>query len=97
MVDHNAELADRARLEFTSVSVLENAGTQGLSGICNTGLKAATQPITAFLDDDAEARPGWREQLVAPYSSPDVVATGGSVIPAGRRYGHHGSRQSFTG
>jgi GT2 family glycosyltransferase len=81
VVDHNAELADRARLEFTSVSVLENAGTQGLSGARNTGLKAATQPITAFLDDDAEARPGWLKHLAAPYSSPDVVATGGSVYP----------------
>jgi cellulose synthase/poly-beta-1,6-N-acetylglucosamine synthase-like glycosyltransferase len=81
VVDHNAELADRARREFTSVSVLENAGTKGLSGARNTGLKAATQPVTAFLDDDAEARPGWLEQLVAPYSSPDVVATGGSVYP----------------
>jgi GT2 family glycosyltransferase len=81
VVDHNAELADRARREFASVSVLENAGTQGLSGARNTGLKAATQPVTAFLDDDAEARPGWLEQLVAPYSSPDVVATGGTVHP----------------
>ena len=81
VVDHNAELADRARREFTSVSVLENAGTQGLSGARNTGLKTATQPVTAFLDDDAEARPGWLEHLVAPYSSPDVVATGGRVHP----------------
>lgn len=81
VVDHNADLAARARREFTSVSVLENAGTQGLSGARNTGLKAATQPVTAFLDDDAEARPGWLENLVAPYSSPDVVATGGSVHP----------------
>jgi glycosyltransferase involved in cell wall biosynthesis len=81
VVDHNADLADRARREFTSVSVLENAGTQGLSGARNTGLKAATQPVTAFLDDDAEARPGWLEHLVAPYSSPDVVATGGRVHP----------------
>ena len=81
MVDHNSDLAERARREFTSVSVLENVGTQGLSGARNTGLKAATQPVTAFLDDDAEARPGWLEHLAAPYSSPDVVATGGSVHP----------------
>ena len=81
MVDHNTDLAERARREFTSVSILENAGVQGLSGARNTGLKAATQPITAFLDDDAEARPGWLKDLVAPYSSPEVVATGGSVHP----------------
>jgi GT2 family glycosyltransferase len=81
VVDHNAELAERARREFTSVSVLENAGAQGLSGARNTGLKAAAQLITVFLDDDAEARPGWLKHLVAPYSSPDVVATGGNVHP----------------
>jgi glucosyl-dolichyl phosphate glucuronosyltransferase len=81
VVDHNPDLAERARREFASVFVLENAGTQGLSGARNTGLKAAAQPVTAFLDDDAEARPGWLKHLVAPYSSPDVVATGGSVHP----------------
>jgi glycosyltransferase involved in cell wall biosynthesis len=81
VVDNNADLAARARRELKSVSVLENVGIPGLSGARNTGLKAASQLITAFLDDDAEARPGWLEHLVAPYSSPNVVATGGSVYP----------------
>jgi len=87
VVDHNADLAARARRELTGVTVLESDGTPGLSGARNTGLKAATQPVTVFLDDDAEARPGWLESLVQPYSSPDVVATGGSVHPRwpGRR------------
>jgi GT2 family glycosyltransferase len=87
VVDHNANLAARARQELTGVTVLESDGTPGLSGARNTGLKAATQPVTVFLDDDAEARPGWLECLVRPYSSPDVVATGGSVHPLwpGRR------------
>jgi glycosyltransferase involved in cell wall biosynthesis len=81
VVDNNADLAARARRELRSVSVLENVGIPGLSGARNTGLKAASQLVTAFLDDDAEARPGWLEHLVAPYSSPNVVATGGSVYP----------------
>ncbi len=81
VVDHNAGLAARARRELTGVTILESDGTPGLSGARNTGLKAATQPVTVFLDDDAEARPGWLESLVRPYSSPDVVATGGSVYP----------------
>ena len=81
VVDNNADLAARARRELKSVSVLENVGIPGLSGARNTGLKAASQLVTAFLDDDAEARPGWLEHLVAPYSSPNVVATGGSVYP----------------
>jgi glycosyltransferase involved in cell wall biosynthesis len=81
VVDHNPTLAERARREMPQVTVLESAGTPGLSGARNTGLKAVSQPVTAFLDDDAEARTGWLDQLVAPYTSAEVVATGGGVHP----------------
>lgn len=81
VVDHNTDLAARARREFSRATVLESDGAPGLSGARNTGLRAATQPVTAFLDDDAEARPGWLASLVEPYSRSDVVATGGSVQP----------------
>lgn len=82
VVDHNTAMAERARNEISGVTVLENDDVQGLSGARNTGLRAASQPITAFLDDDAEARPGWLGHLIEPYRSPDVVATGGTVHPA---------------
>jgi len=82
VVDHNARLAARAREELAGITVLESDDdVPGLSGARNTGLRAAKQPITAFLDDDAEARPGWLASLVEPYDSPGVVATGGSVHP----------------
>ena len=81
VVDHNADLAARAGRELAEVTVLESDGARGLSGARNAGLRAATQPVTAFLDDDAAARPGWLASLVEPYGSPDVVATGGSVHP----------------
>ena len=81
VVDHNAKLAERARSELANVTVLENEGIQGLSDARNTGLRAASQPITAFLDDDAEAHPGWLTSLIEPYRSPDVVGTGGAVLP----------------
>jgi O-antigen biosynthesis protein len=81
VVDHNAGLAARAHRELSRVTVLENDGPPGLCGARNTGLRAATEPITAFLDDDAEARPGWLASLVEPYSRHDVVATGGSIRP----------------
>ena len=58
VVDHNADLAACARREFSGVRVLESDGPPGLSGARNTGLRAASQPITVFLDDDAEARAG---------------------------------------
>lgn len=81
IVDHNPNLAARAHRELAGVTVLESEGIPGLSGARNTGLRAAAQPIAAFLDDDAEARRGWLASLVEPYRSPDVVATGGTVHP----------------
>jgi glycosyltransferase involved in cell wall biosynthesis len=81
VIDHNPSLAERARRELTGVEVLENESTPGLSGARNTGLAAANQSVTAFLDDDAEARPGWLAALTEPYRNPNVVATGGGVQP----------------
>jgi hypothetical protein len=81
VIDHNADLAAQARRSLPGVTVLESREAPGLSGARNTGLRSASQPITVFLDDDAEARPGWLAALTEPYASPDVVATGGSVHP----------------
>ncbi|HEX7497137.1 MAG TPA: glycosyltransferase [Candidatus Limnocylindrales bacterium] len=81
VVDHNPDLLARARAEFPLVRVVENAGVQGLSGGRNTGLAEASGEIAAFLDDDAEADPGWLSALLAPYEDPNVVATGGKVLP----------------
>src|ERR1700749_1859486 len=83
VVDSNPDMAARAQRELTGVTVLENDGPPGLSGARNTGLEAATQPITAFLDDDAEARPGWIAALIEPYDRDNVVATGGGVQRVG--------------
>jgi glucosyl-dolichyl phosphate glucuronosyltransferase len=81
IVDHNTALADRARRELAGVTVVESDGQTGLSGARNTGLRASGSGITAFLDDDAAARPGWLASLVAPYADPDVVGTAGSIHP----------------
>ncbi len=70
VIDHNAALAARARQEFPALTVLDSNGEPGLSGARNTGLRAATCGVTAFLDDD-----------VRPYEDSHVVATGGSVYP----------------
>lgn len=81
IVDHNSALAERARQELAGVTVLESEGQPGLSGARNTGLRASRFGITAFLDDDAAARPGWLASLVAPYADREVVATAGSIHP----------------
>lgn len=81
VVDHNEELARRARGEFPGVEVLDSDEQPGLSGARTAGLKAAKQPVTAFLDDDARARPGWLSALMRPYEWGDIVATAGRVEP----------------
>jgi hypothetical protein len=81
IIDHNSELATLARAELPGITVLDSAGEPGLSGARNTGLKAATEPVTAFLDDDAEAQPGWLAALIEPYHDADVAGSGGGVWP----------------
>ena len=79
VVDHNVDWAARASRELDGVSALESDSAPGLSGRRNAGLRAATQRITAFLDDDAEARPWRLASLTEPYSDSDIVATEGRV------------------
>lgn len=81
VVDHNPQLAARARAEFPAVTVLENSRRRGLSGARNTGVAAASGEVIAFLDDDATPRADWLENLLAPYRDPAVLAVGGAAHP----------------
>ena len=86
-VDHNDSLLERARREWTGVTVLANRYGPGASGNRNTAARHTRTPFIAMLDDDASARPGWLAALVAPFDEPSVVGTGGRTVPAweGRR------------
>ncbi|QRP47871.1 glycosyltransferase [Amycolatopsis sp. FDAARGOS 1241] len=81
VVDHNPDLAHRARTTLSGITVLDNDGPRGLSGARNTGIAHSAGAVVAFLDDDAVARPGWLAHLLAPYADPDVVAVGGAAEP----------------
>jgi len=81
VIDHNPELLARVSAAFPGLDVVPNDGPPGLSGARNTGLRAATAEIVAFLDDDASAEPGWLAALAAPYADPHVAAVGGWAEP----------------
>ena len=79
VVDHNDALRARVERDFPQLCVVANTGRRGLSGARNTGVSVATQPVVAFLDDDAEAHDDWLERLLAPYDDQAVVGVGGQV------------------
>jgi hypothetical protein len=82
VTDHADGLLDRARRTFRHVRCVPNAGPPGLSAARNTGVAAARGDVVAFIDDDAAPDPDWLERLLAPYADPDVVAVGGTALPA---------------
>jgi GT2 family glycosyltransferase len=51
-----------------------------VSAARNSGLRAASAPIVAFLDDDCQPEPEWAQQLIAGYRE-GVVGVGGPVLP----------------
>ena len=54
---------------------------QGLSNARNTGLKAATGEIVAYIDDDAFPDPDWLKYLAATFLATDCAGVGGPNIP----------------
>jgi glycosyltransferase involved in cell wall biosynthesis len=56
---------------------------RGIAAARNSGLRTATAPIVAYLDDDCEPAPGWAEALLAAYAE-DVAGAGGPILPHAR-------------
>lgn len=81
VIDHNDELAARARAELDGVTVLENVHAKGLSGARNTGVAHASGEVIVFLDDDAYANRDWLAALLAPFEDEQVAGAGGWIVP----------------
>ncbi len=81
VVDHNAELLERARAAFPEARVIANHEQRGSSGARNTALAHVSSEIVAFLDDDVDAAPNWLAELLVGYDDPAVLGVGGAVTP----------------
>jgi uncharacterized membrane protein/glycosyltransferase involved in cell wall biosynthesis len=62
--------------------VIRHQVNRGLAAARNSGVRAATAPIVAFLDDDCEPEPEWAERLIAGYRD-GIIGVGGPVLPSG--------------
>src|ERR1700722_5325042 len=62
------------------VTVFRHEANRGLSGARNTGIRAATAPVVAFLDDDCEPEPEWARELLDAYAD-GVIGVGGPAVP----------------
>lgn len=82
VVDHNERLYRRLAAEARAIDVIDHRGVAGASAARNAGAARAGSPLLAFLDDDVRACEGWLRELLAPFSDPKVVGTGGRTIPA---------------
>lgn len=69
---------------------------RGISDARNKGIDAARHPVVAFLDDDCEVLPGWRDGLAA-FAAGGLDAASGPVDgPRGNlpmRWGYHAYRE----
>jgi GT2 family glycosyltransferase len=84
VIDHCDALYVRACDRFGTderVTVHRSVETPGLSGARNTGLSVAHGDVIAFIDDDAEAEPGWTRTLMRHYQDRRVVVVGGYAVP----------------
>lgn len=81
VVDHNPALLEKIKQTYPTVTTVENELSQGSSGAWNSGILNVTTEIVAFIDDDAQAEPGWLAQLVSHYDKLEVYGVGGYIQP----------------
>jgi GT2 family glycosyltransferase len=81
VVDHNRDLFARVRRRFPAVTSILHDGVPGAAAARNAGVARLQTDVVAFLDDDAEAGPGWLADMLAHYDEQLVLAVGGSATP----------------
>ena len=80
VVDNGSRDDTAARAAAAGARVI-NESRPGSYAARNAGIAATTAPILAFTDADCVPDPEWLARLIAPFSDPDVVGTGGAIVP----------------
>ncbi len=62
--------------------VIRHDTCRGLSAARNSGIRAASAPVVAFLDDDCEPASDWAEKVIASFDG-DILALGGALATPG--------------
>jgi GT2 family glycosyltransferase len=91
--DGTREFLEEWRRKGPGRVVLLDEGLRGIAAARNIGLRACTEEVVAFLDDDAIASPGWLRTLRAAFRDPAVGLAGGPVLDTqtGLLAFHHGA------
>lgn len=76
--DGSSDSVSKVAREHKTV-VIRHEITLGISSARNSGIRVATGPIVAFLDDDCEPEPEWAEQVVSSFG-PEEIAIGGRLL-----------------
>ena len=64
-------------------TVIRHVTNLGLAAARNSGIRAASAPVVAFLDDDCEPEPQWAQGLLDAYGE-GVIGVGGVILPYAR-------------
>lgn len=71
---------DAVAAEFPHVRLIRNQTNLGFGQANNLGMKAATRPLTLFLNSDAYASAGAIARLAEEFEQDEVVAAGGRLL-----------------
>jgi len=71
-----------ARAATRAGALLVRLERPGLSRARNAGAAAAAQPFVSFLDDDCRVDPGWLRGICAGFSTDEIHAVTGQLLPA---------------